>query len=327
MSVPNWEIRPVNYQLKTNWAISRNSSTEKINYQVWIDNKLYSEFAPNIRFGETHEKIKKEIDILKSISHKFITLKLCLEWCDDSINQNQWSKSFIAGIEMAALDYFDGYDFYLPGLEKICVTSMSTPIMELDEFKDFYQKFNCAQFKNIKLKSAKKVPLEIIEYLNTVGKHYISIDFNEALNSIEDFDQSVQQLKKYNNIKFLEQPFPASDFLLYKEARKNSLLPIIIDETVTSELPNENMREICHGINFKVMKAGGVRRVYQQILMAKKFGFITMVGCMIESTLSISNYIGLGQMTDYADLDGHFFIKDDPFQKIVCSNGELQICE
>ena len=42
-----------------------------------------------------------------------------------------------------------------------------------------------------------------------------------------------------------------------------------------------------------------------------------MLGCMVETSLGISFFPGAGDLVDYFDLDGHLFIKDEPFGMVV----------
>src|SRR6266568_4166052 len=48
-----------------------------------------------------------------------------------------------------------------------------------------------------------------------------------------------------------------------------------------------------------------------------------MIGCMIESSLAITAAAHLTPLVDYADLDGHLLIDNDPYEGVKVVNGKL----
>ena len=48
-----------------------------------------------------------------------------------------------------------------------------------------------------------------------------------------------------------------------------------------------------------------------------------MVGCMLESSLLIAAGAVVAQQTDYADLDGAWLLRDDPFDGLLLRRGIL----
>src|SRR5690554_325259 len=65
----NITLEKIHLPLKVNWKLSRNETTFKENFIVILEEdgkKFYSEIAPNIRYGETHESILKQFENWKS---------------------------------------------------------------------------------------------------------------------------------------------------------------------------------------------------------------------------------------------------------------------
>lgn len=248
-----------------------------------------------------------------------------LSICDEARNSSRYSKSMIAGIEMACLNYFNSWDKYLSSKPQSCVTSMSIPILEESQFNNYAEMVDLWSFENIKIKSGPKLPMWLIHQIAQRGKYQVSIDYNEALPDIETMENHLVQLSHFDNIKFIEQPFKSTNIDLYKKLKKISNYPIIIDETITTEIITQEYREICDGVNFKVMKSGGIIQTLKQIKSARDNNLICMLGCMIESSLSISSYVKISSLVDYKDLDGSLFLKDDPFMKISLDNGIITI--
>ena len=72
----DWLIEPLKLELKYTWKISRNSSDFKQNFVIVCTDGKYEglgEIAPNIRYGESSEKILSSFDeikdFLKTVSH------------------------------------------------------------------------------------------------------------------------------------------------------------------------------------------------------------------------------------------------------------------
>ena len=119
----------------------------------------------------------------------------------------------------------------------------------------------------------------------------------------------------------IEQPFAENKIDQYQEFKKSSSIPVFIDETIKSQKISKNVLEICDGINFKVMKSGGPLNVISQLEGARELGLKCMLGCMVESSLSISNYVKMAHLFDYCDLDGNLFLEEDPFNMVDNKNG------
>jgi L-Ala-D/L-Glu epimerase / N-acetyl-D-glutamate racemase len=50
-----------------------------------------------------------------------------------------------------------------------------------------------------------------------------------------------------------------------------------------------------------------------------------MIGCMIESSLAITAAAHITPLVDYADLDGHLLIDNDPYVGVTVVNGKLML--
>ncbi len=59
------------------------------------------------------------------------------------------------------------------------------------------------------------------------------------------------------------------------------------------------------------------------IHVARAHNLSIMLGCMIESSLAITAAAHLTPLVDYADLDGHLLIENDPYMGVKVENGKL----
>ena len=64
----------------------------------------------------------------------------------------------------------------------------------------------------------------------------------------------------------------------------------------------------------KLMKCGGITGALQIIETAKTFNLKTMIGCMGESSISISAGAAISGLLDHIDLDSHLNLAPDPCQ-------------
>ena len=59
------------------------------------------------------------------------------------------------------------------------------------------------------------------------------------------------------------------------------------------------------------------------IHIARAHGLQVMIGCMIESSLGITAAAHLTPLVDYADLDGHLLVANDPYRGVILEEGKL----
>jgi L-alanine-DL-glutamate epimerase-like enolase superfamily enzyme len=96
-----------------------------------------------------------------------------------------------------------------------------------------------------------------------------------------------------------------------KEVFKYSKLPLIADESCIIEKDVKKCHGLFHGINIKLVKAGGITPALRMIQEAKSLGMKTMVGCMTESSIGISAIAHIAPLLDYVDMDGAMLLATD----------------
>jgi L-alanine-DL-glutamate epimerase-like enolase superfamily enzyme len=78
-----------------------------------------------------------------------------------------------------------------------------------------------------------------------------------------------------------------------------------------------------HGINIKLVKAGGISPALRMIQEAKSLGLKTMVGCMTESSVGISAIAHIAPLLDYVDMDGAMLLAKDPARGVTILPGQV----
>jgi L-alanine-DL-glutamate epimerase-like enolase superfamily enzyme len=152
----------------------------------------------------------------------------------------------------------------------------------------------------------------------------IRVDANEAWAVKEEALKQIEWLAQDPHIEFVEQPMPAStpaaDLAWLK---RRSPLPVFGDESYHHAGDAALCEECFHGVNVKLIKTGGILQAAEALKAARRAGLKTMIGCMVESSISTSAGAHLAELADYLDLDGNLLVRNDPFAGPTVKNGIL----
>ena len=113
-------------------------------------------------------------------------------------------------------------------------------------------------------------------------------------------------------VTYIEQPLKEGEEANLASLYQRSALPIYVDESCRFAQNIPQWADSVHGVNFKLMKCGGITEALRIIATAKAFGLKTMVGCMSESSISIAAAAALSGVLDHIDLDSHYNLAPDP---------------
>jgi L-Ala-D/L-Glu epimerase len=152
----------------------------------------------------------------------------------------------------------------------------------------------------------------------------VRVDANEGWSTKEHALEMIEWLASDGHIQLVEQPMPAStsqeDWVWLKQ---RSPLPIFGDESYHSVRDAEQAAECFHGVNVKLVKAGGIGAALDALRAARQFGLQAMLGCMIETSILISAAAQLAELCDHLDLDGNLLITNDPYLGVTAEGGIL----
>ena len=107
----------------------------------------------------------------------------------------------------------------------------------------------------------------------------------------------------------LEQPVPAGeDDWLEGFA---PAIPICADESVHVAADLHDVARRYQAVNVKLDKAGGLTGALELAHAARAHGLGLMTGCMVSSSLSIAPALHVARLSDFVDLDGPVWLKED----------------
>jgi len=152
----------------------------------------------------------------------------------------------------------------------------------------------------------------------------VRADANEAWLTKEQALREIEALAGFGNIEFIEQPMPADTPAgAWKWLRERSPIPLFADESYRGAEDLARCVDCFDGVNVKLVKTGGITGALAALTAARGAGLKTMLGCMAESSLSISAAAHLAELTDYLDLDGNLLIANDPYRGVTTEKGIL----
>jgi L-alanine-DL-glutamate epimerase-like enolase superfamily enzyme len=216
------------------------------------------------------------------------------------------------------------YDFLNLGFtEGKHLTSFSIGLDAPDKIRE--KVLEAAPFPVLKLKVGAAGDRENLAALREAAPlKTIRVDANEAWADREEALRNIEWLARDPHIEFIEQPMPAAtptEDLAWLKQR--SPLPVFGDESYHHAGDAERCAECFHGVNIKLIKAGGILQASEALKAARRAGLKTMVGCMVESSVSTSAGAHLAALADYFDLDGNLLVRNDPFAGPTVKNGIL----
>ncbi len=188
----------------------------------------------------------------------------------------------------------------------------------------------CAKLREVewpiyKIKLGTDQDLEIVRELRKNTDSVFRVDANCAWT----VDQAISYSEELAllGVEFIEQPLAKDNLEGMREVFAQSKLPVIADESCISESDVEKCQGRFHGVNIKLVKAGGVTPALRMIQKAKALGMKTMVGCMTESSVGISAIAHIAPLLDYVDMDGAMLLAKDPAKGVRIFPDEVHFPE
>lgn len=174
-------------------------------------------------------------------------------------------------------------------------------------------------------------PFQDIERMKAIRKA-VGYDVNLRIDANQGWKpkEAVRILRKVEdeglNIELVEQPVVAHDLEGLKHVTNNITIPVMADESVFSPLDALKIMQMRAAdlLNIKLMKTGGVHNALKICAMAEVYGVECMMGCMLESKISVTAAVYLAaakHIITRIDLDGPALCREDPIKGGAVFNG------
>ena len=276
---------------------------------VSIDNKNFGEAAGSVFYGPDENQILADVitgeATLSSIERPTVADLFDL----NSMSLNPVSK---AGLMTALLHKISSdsnkfpWDIVkLPEPVKInssITVCISDPATMIDEIKS-------SAYPIIKIKLGFDGDEEVVEGLKDITGKIFRIDVNGGW-SVEKAEKMIHYLDKYG-VELIEQPTPIEYISDWKHLKGSAKTLLFIDEGLNDLNDYYKVADFVDGVNVKMSKSGGIINAKDICRQVRKDKLKLMIGCMVESSIGISQAIYLSSMADYFDLDGPILLKND----------------
>lgn len=231
-------------------------------------------------------------------------------------------------LDMAAWDIFTKkkglklYEYLQLDPANIPTTNFTIGI---DTIEKMVTKMKEVDWPIYKIKLGMGDDMKIVRELRKHTDAIFRIDANCAWTAEQAINNSVE-LEKLG-VEFMEQPLGKDDLEGMKEVYKYSKLPVMADESCIVESDVKKCHGLFHGINVKLVKAGGITPGLRMIHEAKSLGMKTMVGCMTESSVGITAIAHIAPLLDYVDMDGAMLLAKDPAKGVIITPEKITFPE
>ncbi len=321
-----FDVKAFDLQLTTPFRISRGVQYTASNVLAQITHEGVTgmgEAAPSEHYGEYRETVLAALAKLgNELGDNPFAFEDIFNHLDHVMRLNPSAK---AAIDMALYDLV-GKLLNVPVYKLLGLSAANTPLTSftigIDTPEKMAQKALAArEYPILKIKVGTKNDVANLKAIREVSDAVIRVDANTAWTPKEAV-REINRLAEFN-LEFVEQPVAPHDLAGLKYVREHVPLPIITDESSITVEDIPRLADCTDGINIKLMKCGGLYHALKMIHVARAHNLKIMIGCMIESSLAITAAAHLTPLLDYADLDGHLLVNDDPFTGVQVVEGKL----
>lgn len=269
--------------------------------------------------GDTHGSIIEAIDRFikpRLIGQEVANLNRNCALVQSSLERNTSAK---AAVEIALYDLWaqlHNAPLYqmLGGGDPVITTDITISVDYIDKMVADSLSAIDRGFESLKIKVGKDIGLDVerVKAIHAAvqGRALLRLDANQGWTA----KQAVQAMRTLEDagvvLELLEQPVKAADIsgLKYVTDRVNT--PVMADESVFNpgqvfDLIQQRAADI---INIKLMKTGGLSNAIRIADIAAIYGVPCMIGCMIESSISVAAAVHLAvaksDVITKVDLDG-----------------------
>ena len=194
-------------------------------------------------------------------------------------------------------------------------TTFTIGVAEPDEIRTKVKEALGAGFDALKVKVGVENDHDTLAYIREVFDGPLFLDANQAWRP-DEAPERIRALARYRPA-MIEQPLAKEDWRHMAKLRRLGVAPIFADESCERPADVVRLQGCVDGINIKFTKCGGIREALRMVALARGLGMQVMLGCFVSSSLAIAPALTISPLADFADLDGHLLLADDPFEGIA----------
>ncbi|MEO6064529.1 MAG: dipeptide epimerase [Lysobacterales bacterium] len=293
--------------------------------------------------GDTHgsivEAIRKFIEP-RLIGQEIANLNRITHLIQGAIEKNTSAK---AAVEIAVYDLF-GQLYNAPlykmlgGGDPVITTDITISVDYIEKMVADSMAAVDRGFETLKVKVGKDIGVDVERvkaiYAAVEGRALLRLDANQGWTPKEAV-YAIQSLEDAGvRLELVEQPVRAQDLDGLKYVTERVHTPIMADESVfgPAEVIDLIRMRAADIINIKLMKTGGLSRAIQIADIAEIYGVECMIGCMIETSISVAAAVHLAvaksSVITKVDLDGPSLCAYDPVEGgVIFNESEISVTD
>lgn len=213
-------------------------------------------------------------------------------------------------------------EIYHSDISKMPVTSYTIGIDSAEKIKE--KVADAKDFKVLKVKLGRDNDKEIINIIRSITNVPLYVDANQGWTNKKDTIDMIYWLHS-QGVVLIEQPMDKNNIEGNAWLTHRSPIPVLADEAVQRIADIDKIKGAYHGINVKLMKSAGMFEAHQMILKARFYGMKVLIGCMSETSCATLAAAALAPLCNWADLDGPYLTKNNPFKTPDFENGRYRL--
>jgi L-alanine-DL-glutamate epimerase-like enolase superfamily enzyme len=322
------QVATVRLHLRHTWTTTMSSSE----YRDTIELRLTRDGAtgigagaPIVRYNESAASGSRALEGLSAFAKAGDPWRV-ETFLGDAFRQLEGQYAARAALDIAVHDWL-GQKLGIPVYRLLGLDPAEAPLttfsIGIDTPEVTRQKVReAAEFPVLKIKVGLDSDEATIDAVRSVTGKPLRVDANEGWKDKEIAIRRLEWLAR-RGVELVEQPMPAAMLEEAAWLKARSPIPLFADEACLRASDIPGLRGTCHGINVKVDKAGGLREALRMIHTARACGLQVLLGCMISSSVSTTAAAHISPLVDFADLDGHLLVSDDPWRGVSVRGGRL----
>ena len=327
-AVARLETEIVRLRLRHTWTTTMSSSEHRDTLQVRLvrDGATgIGEGAPIVRYHESAEDAQKAVEAARAVILAGDPWRV-EAFLGEAFRHLEGQYAARAALDIAVHDWI-GKKLGIPVYRLLGLDPAHAPIttfsIGIDTPEITRQKVReAAEFPVLKVKVGLDTDEATIEAVRSVTGKPLRVDANEGWKDKETAIRKIEWLAS-RGVELVEQPMPAAMLEEAAWVRERSPIPVFADEACLRASSIPPLAGAYHGVNVKIDKAGGLREALRMIHTARACGLQVMLGCMISSSASTTAAAHLSPLVDFADLDGHLLVANDPWEGVAVRDGRL----
>ncbi len=260
-------------------------------------------------YGPKEDEIKKDLEKGRDFFKSKSELSLDDLYELNSLEINRVSKAALVGATLHYLSYeSNNYPWQLLDLDEPSEIRTSFTV-SIDDPNQMYDEISHSPYPIIKIKMGFDGDEILLDELKKISGKSFRIDANGGWSP--DKAEKMIFCAARQDINIIEQPTGVEHIRDWKYIKGRSDAHLILDEGLNTIDDYYQYCDDIDGINIKMAKAGGIVEAVKLARQAKKDEKKVMLGCMVESSISIASSVYISSLADLFDLDGPLLLKND----------------